>query len=165
VSAICYLGLGSNLDQPLAQLSAALTRIDKHPAMTLMASSRYYGSKAIGPGEQPDFVNAVVKIETALSSLQLLNDVQAIENLQGRKRNVRWGPRTLDIDILLYAEQVVDEPRLQIPHPRIAQRAFVLAPLQEIAPGLTLPNGTSLPRLLDYVSTDDVWLLQSQDGA
>ncbi len=164
MSAISYLGLGSNLQNPLAQLHTALANIDRHPSITLLACSRFYGSKAIGPGEQADYLNAAVKIETDLSALELLAEVQAIENQQGRERKLRWGARTLDIDILLYSDHVIDEPQLQIPHPRIAQRAFVLLPLQEIAPELKLPNGTSLPSLLDYLSPDDVWLMQSQDG-
>ena len=90
--------------------------------------------------------------------------MQAIENQHGRERRLRWGARTLDIDILLFDNQTISEPDLQIPHPRLSERAFVLVPLQKIAPDLQLPNGTSVASLLDYVSTDDVWLLQFQDG-
>lgn len=164
MTAICYLGLGSNLGDPVAQLNNALRALKTHPAISLLSCSAFYGSKAVGPGTQPDFANAAARIETPLPPAQLLLELQDIENRQGRERSLRWGARTLDIDILLYSDQVIDTPHLQIPHPRLTERAFVLLPLLEIAPDLRLPNGTSLPSLLDYVSTDDVWLLQSQDG-
>lgn len=160
----CYLGLGSNLDEPAAQLQQALASLREHPAISLHQCSRFYASKAIGPGAQDNYVNAVACIDTQLPAEQLLTELHIIEQRQGRKRALRWGPRTLDIDILLYGEHTIATPRLQIPHPRLAERAFVLLPLAEIAPELHLPNGTSLPSLLDYVGTDDVWLLQSQDG-
>lgn len=160
----CYLGLGSNLDDPVRQVTRALEALNAHPAIRLASRSSFFGSKAIGPGVQPDFVNAAAKIETTLPPAQLLTALQTIENLQGRERSLRWAARTLDIDILLFGAQVINELDLQVPHPRIAERAFVLLPLQEIAPDLRLPNGTSVASLLDYVSTDDVWLLQSQDG-
>lgn len=164
MTTLCYLGLGSNLGRPAEQLQQALTALREHPAIVLEQCSRFYGSKAVGPGQQGDYVNAVAAISTELPPEHLLTELQGIERHQGRTRTLRWGPRTLDIDILLYGDQTITTPRLQIPHPRLGERAFVLLPLSEIAPGLHLPNGTSLPSLLDYVSTDDVWLLQSQDG-
>ncbi|HCS26066.1 MAG TPA: 2-amino-4-hydroxy-6-hydroxymethyldihydropteridine diphosphokinase [Spongiibacteraceae bacterium] len=164
MTATCYLGLGSNLGDPVAHLTSALSALEQHPAIRLINRSPFYGSKAIGPGTQPDFINAVIEVQTTLAPAPLLHALQAIENQHGRERRLRWGARTLDIDILLYDNQTISEPDLQIPHPRLSERAFVLVPLQKIAPDLQLPNGTSVASLLDYVSTDDVWLLQFQDG-
>lgn len=160
----CYLGLGSNLGDPVAHLNSALRALNGHSAINLINCSPFFGSKAVGPGTQPDFVNAAVEVQTMLAPTALLHALQAIENQHGRERGLRWGARTLDIDILLFGAQIINLPDLQVPHPRLSERAFVLAPLQKIAPDLHLPNGTSVASLLDYVSTDDVWLLQSQDG-
>ncbi|WP_372748616.1 2-amino-4-hydroxy-6-hydroxymethyldihydropteridine diphosphokinase [Litorivivens sp.] len=156
----CYLGLGSNQADPQGQLSQALDRLAGTPGLHNLRCSRFYGSKAVGPGEQADYVNAVASVDTLLSPLALLDTLQQIENLHGRVRDVRWGPRTLDLDLLLYGEQTINTARLVVPHPRLAQRAFVLVPLAELAPDLTLPDGTCLSGLLDYASAEDLWLLQ-----
>ncbi|MBN8430713.1 2-amino-4-hydroxy-6-hydroxymethyldihydropteridine diphosphokinase [Microbulbifer salipaludis] len=144
----CYIGLGSNLDDPAAQLRRALEQIQGIPQTTLCASSAFYASAPIGPGEQPDYVNAVAELDTDLAAEALLDALQAIENSHGRERTLRWGARTLDLDILLYGDQQIDTVRLQVPHPRIAERNFVLEPLAELAPALILPGGTSLQALL-----------------
>lgn len=162
--ALSYLGLGSNLEQPRHQLRQALAALQAHPDIELLRCSRFYGSQAVGPGDQPDYVNAVAAITTLLAPQSLLSVLQAIENDQGRQRQQHWGPRTLDLDILLYGDWVVEHPDLQIPHPRLRERAFVVVPLLEIAPELCLPDGTSLRGLLDYVGADTVWPLQPQDG-
>lgn len=149
--AIVYLGLGANLDNPLRQLQAAVLALRAHPALHLSACSSFYASKPMGPQDQPDYVNAVVCIESDLAPLPLLDTLQHIENEAGRVREQRWGPRTLDIDILLYADQVIDSPRLQVPHPGLTEREFVLYPLLEIAPGLTLPDGHALQAIVNRI--------------
>ncbi|MAY35782.1 MAG: 2-amino-4-hydroxy-6-hydroxymethyldihydropteridine diphosphokinase [Spongiibacteraceae bacterium] len=156
----CYIGLGSNLDDPRSQIARALAALAAHPSMELVCTSSYYGSKAVGPGEQPDFVNAVAELRTALEPLDLLHALQAIEQQQGRVRAVRWGARTLDLDILLYGDLQLSSSELTLPHPRLQERPFVVVPLAEIAPELTLPDGTCLDRLLDYASREDVWRLE-----
>lgn len=144
----CYIGLGSNLAEPRQQLMRAETALANLPHSRLIAVSAYYQSQAIGPGEQPDYLNAVAALDTTLTPLALLDQLQAIEQAQGRVRTVRWGARTLDLDLLLYGNQVLDLPRLQVPHPRLGERAFVLRPLADLAPDLLLPAGQTLQQLL-----------------
>ncbi len=155
----CYIGLGSNLADPQRQLQQALSSLSSTSGISEVYCSRFYGSKAIGPGQQSDYVNAVARLETALSPLALLDALQTIENQQGRVRRERWGARTLDLDLLLYGDQVIDHPRLVVPHPRLTERSFVLVPLQELTPDLRLPDGTHLSGLLDYASADELWPL------
>lgn len=145
----CFVGLGSNLDDPVQQLQRALAALAALPASRLGAVSRFYRNPAIGPGPQPDFVNAVAELDTGLDAETLLAQLQAIETAQGRRRTVRWGARTLDLDLLLYGDQVIDTPTLQVPHPRMLERNFVLHPLHDIAPDLVLPDGSSLSGRLD----------------
>ncbi|MEJ2480973.1 MAG: 2-amino-4-hydroxy-6-hydroxymethyldihydropteridine diphosphokinase [Acidihalobacter sp.] len=143
-----YVGLGSNLDQPEEQLLRALDELSRLPGTRLSASSGLYRNPPMGPVPQPDYVNAVAALETGLSPLELLDGLQAIEQAHGRMRIERWGPRTLDLDLLLYAERVIDEPRLQVPHPGLHERPFVLYPLAEIAPELIIPGRGSLAEWL-----------------
>ncbi|GAB1264700.1 2-amino-4-hydroxy-6-hydroxymethyldihydropteridine diphosphokinase [Aurantivibrio infirmus] len=143
-----YIALGSNLDDPMRKVCDGLDALNSIPDTKLVAQSSWYGSKAIGPGEQPDYVNGVAKITTALSAQQLLTALQAIEAKHGRERRVRWAARTLDLDILLFGSDTVADENLSIPHPRLMERNFVLYPLAEISPELTLPNGLSLQSLL-----------------
>ena len=144
-----YLGLGSNLAQPAEQLQAALDALAELPDSQLIAVSSLYASKPLGPADQPDYVNAVAALDTALEPLQLLDRLQQIELQQGRQRKAeRWGPRTLDLDILLFGQELIDLPRLQVPHYHMQERPFVLYPLAEIAPELQLPDGRDLPTLL-----------------
>ncbi len=164
MNTICYLGLGSNLNEPAGQLRQALHSLSAHPHIVLLTCSSFYGSKAVGPGIQGDYVNAVAHISTTLSATRLLGELQTMELQQGRERSQRWGPRTLDIDILTYGQETIASADLQVPHPRIAERAFVVVPLLEIAPTLLLPDGTSVRSLLDYVCPDDVWRLQPENG-
>jgi 2-amino-4-hydroxy-6-hydroxymethyldihydropteridine diphosphokinase len=150
-----WIGLGSNLGQPERQLRAATWALAALPGSELGAVSPVYRSRAIGPGQQPDYLNAVAALETALAPLALLDALQDIEQRQGRVRTVRWGPRTLDLDILLYHDRTLDQPRLQVPHPRLAERAFVLYPLQDIAgPNLLLPDGAELGKLVSACPGD-----------
>lgn len=144
-----YLGLGSNLAEPLAQLRAALAALAALPRSALIAVSSFYASDPLGPADQPRYVNAVAALDTALAPLELLDALQAIELQQGRERKAeRWGPRTLDLDILLFGERLLDEPRLRVPHYHLHARPFVLYPLAEIAPNLRLADGRSLSDLL-----------------
>ena len=143
-----YIGLGSNLDAPSAQLRQAFTALAQLPRTQLVATSGLYSSDSLLPG-QPRYTNAVAALETELEPLALLDALQAIENGQGRVRKERWGPRTLDLDILLAGDQVLDEPRLKVPHYHMHARAFVLYPLAELVPpGFVLPDGRSLASLL-----------------
>ncbi|WP_444899950.1 2-amino-4-hydroxy-6-hydroxymethyldihydropteridine diphosphokinase [Microbulbifer sp. VAAC004] len=143
-----FIGLGSNLSEPQKQLRSALAAMEEIPDCRLLRCSSFYHSAPIGPGEQPDYVNAVVELECALTPIELLDQLQTIEQAHGRERSVRWGARTLDLDVLLFGEQQLDETRLQVPHPRMAERNFVLQPLSELDPQLQLPSGELLQQLL-----------------
>jgi 2-amino-4-hydroxy-6-hydroxymethyldihydropteridine diphosphokinase len=143
-----FVGLGSNLAQPEQQLRQALEAMAQLPHTELSACSAFYGSESLSPG-QPRYTNAVVRLQTQLAPLDLLDALQAIENLQGRVRLERWGPRTLDLDIILFGDLLLDEPRLKVPHYHLQARAFVLYPLAELVPGdFMLPDGRSLSGLL-----------------
>ena len=144
-----YIGLGSNLGEPLQQLDAAFTALNKLSGSRVTKRSSFYTSKPMGPADQPDYINAVAELETALAPQDLLLALQAIEQLQGRDRSgPRWGPRTLDLDLLLYADEVINTERLQVPHPGLAERDFVLIPLAEIAPELVIPGQPALKQLI-----------------
>ena len=148
----CYIGLGANLAQPLAQLQQAVAALRLLPASQLVAVSSFYGSKPMGPQDQPDYVNAVAALDTELPAEALLDALQQIEQQQGRQRkDERWGPRTLDLDILLYGDDIINSERLTVPHYGLKQREFVLYPLAEIAPNLHLPDGSVLSSLLQQV--------------
>ena len=139
-----YIGLGSNLDDPKAQLGQALAHLAALPVSHRVAVSHFYVSKPVGPQDQPDFINACVHLRTALSPLALLDQLQGIEQRQRRVRLRHWGPRTLDLDLLLYDDLVIDHPRLHLPHRELHRRGFVLIPLLDIAPDL-LHSGTRCP--------------------
>jgi 2-amino-4-hydroxy-6-hydroxymethyldihydropteridine diphosphokinase len=152
-SFLVYIGLGSNLEGPRGQVERALEELAGLPQSRLLRHSRLYRSAPLGPEGQPDYINAVAALETALSPLDLLDELQRIETLHGRVRGERWGARTLDLDLLLFGEERIELPRLKVPHPEMANRAFVLIPLAEIAPaGLVIPGLGSLDRLLPGVS-------------
>jgi len=140
----CFIGLGSNLDDPAGQLQQALAALGNLEHSRLGRISRRYRNPAVGPGEQPDFINAVAELFTDLPATTLLKALQDIETAQGRVRTVRWGARTLDLDLLLYGDTVIDTPELQVPHPRLPERNFVLYPLYDIEPELILPDGSAL---------------------
>lgn len=150
-----YIGLGSNLDDPLSQLVTACEALTTSDAITLECRSPWYRSKAVGP-EQPDYVNGVACLQTTLPPEALLDRLQEQENRQGRIRIQHWGPRTLDLDLLLYGDQTINTPRLTVPHPWLHTRNFVLQPLADIAPDLTLPNGDTVASLLSAVGTVDL---------
>ncbi len=151
-----YIGLGSNLLEPEAQLISALQAMARLPGCQLFSWSSFYRSRAIGPGVQPDYLNAAARMDTDLKPGQLLEQLQGIELDQGRARLQHWGPRTLDLDILLFDQMTLDTPRLQLPHPRMRQRAFVLLPLAEICPGLQLPGGGTVTECLADTDSVDV---------
>lgn len=144
-----YIGLGSNLAEPVQQLEAALAALGRLPRCRLVAQSSLYASDPLGPPDQPRYVNAVAALDCELAPLELLDALQAIEREQGRVRKAeRWGPRTLDLDILLFGNLQLDEERLRVPHYHMHARAFVLYPLAEIAPQLVLPDRRTLQELL-----------------
>jgi len=136
-----YVGLGSNLQGPTRQLENAFELLAEIPATRLIRKSSLYRSAPFGGVEQPDFVNAAAALMTRLSAAELLRELQRIEDARGRERgDVRWGPRVLDLDLLVYSDQKIEEPDLIIPHPGIGERNFVLLPLGEVAPGLNIPG-------------------------
>ncbi|MBK5005972.1 MULTISPECIES: 2-amino-4-hydroxy-6-hydroxymethyldihydropteridine diphosphokinase [Pseudomonas] len=144
-----YIGLGSNLDAPAHQLRSALQALGEIATSRLVSASALYTSDSLLPG-QPRYTNAVAALDTALAPLALLDALQAIENDQGRVRKERWGPRTLDLDILLFGDQVLDLPRLQVPHYHMHARPFVLYPLAELVPAdFQLADGRRLAQLLE----------------
>lgn len=158
--ALAYIGLGSNLEDPLAQITSAFDELADIPQSALRARSALYSSHAVGP-EQPDYINAVALLDTQLAPLTLLDALQAIEQAHQRVRIQHWGPRTLDLDLLLYGDQVIAEERLNVPHPYLTQRSFVLYPLADISPNLHLPDGTPLADLLSRCPADGLVRLPS----
>lgn len=143
----CYLGLGSNLANeigtPLEHLTRAITELNSNPQIRNLVASSFYSSNPMGPQDQPDFVNAVVGFETDLTPMALLDTCQALETGARRERLRHWGERSLDVDVLLFGDQVIHEPRLTVPHVGLFERNFVLVPLQEIAPNLII-NGNPI---------------------
>ncbi|GAB2668590.1 2-amino-4-hydroxy-6-hydroxymethyldihydropteridine diphosphokinase [Vibrio panuliri] len=157
-----YIAVGSNLADPVAQAKAAIDALKTLPKSALIQASQLYSSSPMGPQDQPDYINAVVAIKTELTPLELLDCTQAIELEQGRvRKDERWGPRTLDLDIILYGNEVIDSERLVVPHYGMKEREFVLYPLVEIAPNLTLPDGTELTQLLTQVDRNGLSVWQS----
>lgn len=149
---LCYIGLGSNLANPLAQIKQAILALQALPNVTDISVSSLYGSKPMGPQDQPDYVNAVVQLNWAASALELLDALQQIEQDHGRERKAeRWGARTLDLDIILFGQQQIQNERLTVPHYGMKTREFVLYPLAELTPDLTLPCGTELKYLLKQI--------------
>ena len=146
-----YIGLGANLGNPEEQLTGALQALAKMPQTKVVAFSKLYKSRPVGPGQQEDYCNAAAALETELLPDALLDELQAIEQTFGRERIIRWGARTLDLDILLYGNDVIDTERLTIPHKEMHWRSFVLIPLAEIAPNndFILPDGSCLAYFLD----------------
>lgn len=135
-----FLGLGSNVGDRENQLKKAIRLLDEQPGIKVVKVSSFYETEPVGYVDQPDFLNLCVEIQTELSPKAVLESGLAIEQQLHRVRKERWGPRTLDIDILLYGDQIIEEEDLTIPHPRMTERAFVLIPLQEIAPNKVEPR-------------------------
>ena len=149
---LVYIGLGANLAQPVQQLEQAVLALQSIKQTTLAQVSGFYSSKPMGPQDQPDYVNAVAALHTRLAAEDLLTELQQIELEQGRQRkDERWGPRTLDLDILLFGNDLIQTERLIVPHYGMKQREFVLYPLAELNSNLVLPDGTRLTELLKTV--------------
>jgi 2-amino-4-hydroxy-6-hydroxymethyldihydropteridine diphosphokinase len=136
---IAYVGLGSNLQDPVRQVEAAFEELDRLPRTRVVKRSSLYRTAPVGYADQPEFVNAVAQLETGLAAEQLLDELQGLEARHGRERSFPNAPRTLDLDLLLFGDLVLRTERLTVPHPRMRERAFVLEPLREIAPHLELP--------------------------
>ncbi|MFC3152198.1 2-amino-4-hydroxy-6-hydroxymethyldihydropteridine diphosphokinase [Litoribrevibacter euphylliae] len=145
---IAYIGMGSNLESPLEQLKSASQALHNHPDIQEIHFSHVYNTTPVGPQDQPDYVNAVAKLTTSLSAIELLDLLQAVEQEHGRVRTIRWGARTLDLDILLFNQEVINTERLIVPHCQMKVRNFVLIPLSDLSPNLVLPDGSSLSELL-----------------
>ncbi len=151
-----WIGLGSNLDDPQRHVERAIEELDRLPLTRRRDASRLYASRPLGPQDQPDFINAVVLLETRLSPLALLDQLQALEQRHRRVRARRWGPRTLDLDLLLFDDSILALPRLSVPHPELTHRAFVVLPLLELAPELVLPDGCRLATATEPLTQDDL---------
>jgi 2-amino-4-hydroxy-6-hydroxymethyldihydropteridine diphosphokinase len=153
-----YIGLGSNLENPTEQVQKAFQELDQLSATECVKRSGLFLTRPVGPQDQPDYINAAVKLETGLTAERLLDELQGLEQLHQRVRKAeQWGPRTLDLDLLLYDQQRITTARLLVPHPRMAGRAFVLYPLAEVAPlDLRIPGHGMLGELLEQVSSDGV---------
>lgn len=158
-----YIGLGSNLNNPQQQVLSAITALGALSETAIIAVSPWYRSAPMGPSDQPDYINGVAKLTTALSPHTLLKALQQIERSHHRVRKEHWGPRTLDLDILLYGNLTIEHPDLQVPHPGMAERNFVLRPLADIAPQLVLPNGIQLAELLEICPSEGIVRLSSGD--
>ncbi|MAA66383.1 MAG: 2-amino-4-hydroxy-6-hydroxymethyldihydropteridine diphosphokinase [Alteromonadaceae bacterium] len=154
-----YIGLGSNLADPLRQLAGAIAALAALPETCLIAQSPFYASKPVGPQDQPDFINGATHLRTSLLPLELLDQLQNIEQHHQRERIQHWGPRTLDLDLLLFGMQTINEPRLTVPHRELANRDFVLQPLLDLAPELTLPNGDTVAELRQRCPDNQLRLL------
>lgn len=159
---IALIGLGSNLDDPIAQVRSALVALSTALETRLISQSSLYRSAPIGPAGQPDYVNAVAMVATTLAPLALLDTLQAIEQAHGRVRAQHWGPRTLDLDLLLYGNQQINDARLVVPHPEMHKRAFVLVPLSEISPTALLPGVGRVAALLRQVETSELSRIDDQ---
>jgi 2-amino-4-hydroxy-6-hydroxymethyldihydropteridine diphosphokinase len=153
-----FIGLGSNLEDPLQQVKTALLELADLPGTQLLRCSRLYRSRAIGPA-QPDYINAVALLETCLEPLVLLDKLQQLEQEHHRVRGEHWGPRTLDLDILLVGNETIDHERLKVPHPYLTERNFVLYPLADIVPELILPSGVALSDLLAHCPREGLVIL------
>ncbi|GMR01232.1 MAG: 2-amino-4-hydroxy-6-hydroxymethyldihydropteridine diphosphokinase [Gammaproteobacteria bacterium] len=153
-TSIVYIGLGSNIEQPDLQIKNAITALDELPGVTVIRDSGYYKSKPMGPKDQPDYVNAVVEIETALEVAKLLKHCQQIEKQQGRIKSRRWGERTIDLDILLYADKQIQTDVLTVPHPGICLRDFVYMPLLKLNPDIKVPGTGLLKSIVEKLATE-----------
>lgn len=156
-SVIAYVGLGANLGDPPAQLDAALVGLQAQPRIVLQQCSHYWRSKAVGPQPQDDYCNAACRVSTTLTPDALLEVLQALEDAAGRTRDTHWGPRTLDLDLLHVDGVRCATSRLTLPHPWLARRPFVLVPLAEVAPGLTIPGIGPISSLAAHCDHGELW--------
>ncbi len=152
-----YIGLGSNLNNPSYQIKQALRMLKTIPTTHLKLYSSLYSSKAVGPKNQPDYINAVAILSVKLSPIKLLHKLQDIETERGRnRRGKRWQARTIDLDILMYGDKQLQTRQLTLPHPELYKRMFVLQPLYECVPDLILPNGQAIQDLIRYHSNERI---------
>ncbi|MDQ3057317.1 MAG: 2-amino-4-hydroxy-6-hydroxymethyldihydropteridine diphosphokinase [Pseudomonadota bacterium] len=158
-----FIALGGNLGDPVVTLYEAIRELDRLPSTRMVRASQLYRSAAWGVTEQPDFINAVALLETSLDARTLLDAMLVIERSHGRDRDVeaRWGPRTLDLDLLLYGDAVIDEPGLRVPHPHLHERAFVLLPLAEIAADAMIPGQGAVRELTAAIGSDAIEVLDN----
>ena len=154
-----YLGIGSNIGDAAGRVRDAITRLGHTPGIELLRAASLFGSKPFGPVEQSDFVNTVVEIATDWTPAELLQRLKQLEVAMGRIHGVRWGPREIDLDILLYGDRRIQTADLELPHPGIAARAFVLAPLAQLCPDLRLATGISVAQACAELTPGLVWLL------
>jgi 2-amino-4-hydroxy-6-hydroxymethyldihydropteridine diphosphokinase len=155
-----YIGIGSNLNEPRTQVLTAIEKLRALPNTRVIALSKLYGSKPFGPVKQGDFVNAVAGLLTQLDALTLLNEAKAIERALGRpEKYERWGPRVIDLDILVYGREKRSDPVLTIPHPGIVERNWVLYPLADIAPSLDIPGVGRVAELKGNIAPEGLWTL------
>ena len=157
----CFIGLGSNLEQPKEQVLSAFSELDALVSSNLVNKSSLYASKPLGPQDQPDYINAVAELETSLPALTLLAQMQAIENEHQRVRKEHWGPRTLDLDLLLYGEEIISLQSLTVPHPELGNRNFVVYPLYEIAPDVLIPGLSGIEDLISELDSSGLEKLQT----
>ena len=158
-----YIGLGSNLDDPVTQIKTALEQLAGLDRCRVLRASSLYRSPPMGPRDQPDYVNAVVLLRTTLAAEDLLDALQAIEQQHARVRDRHWGPRTLDLDLLLYGQSKIDDARLTVPHPGIGERNFVLYPLAEVDPALVIPGRGTVEALLEQCPDNGLTKLAEQE--
>jgi len=152
---LAYIAIGSNLASPLEQVNAAVQALGDIPQSRVVALSSFYRTPPLGPQDQPDYLNAAIALKTALSAESLLDNTQRIELQQGRvRKEERWGPRTLDLDIMLFGDAVINTKRLTVPHYDMKRRGFMLWPLFEIAPDLIFPDGETLSDLLAHLNAE-----------
>ena len=151
-----WIGLGGNIGDPMLALPAAIRQIGALPGTLLWGASRLYRTKAWGMTAQPDFINAVAVVDTTLGARELLDHLLAIERASGRERNERWGPRALDLDLLLYGDAVIDEPGMHVPHPLLHVRAFALVPLVEASPDAWIPGRGRADAALRALARDGI---------
>ena len=152
---LAYIAIGSNQASPLEQVNAAVQALGEIPQSRIVALSSFYRTPPLGPQDQPDYLNAAVVLETTLDAETLLDNTQRIELQQGRVRKAeRWGPRTLDLDIMLFGHEVINTERLTVPHYDMKNRGFMLWPLFEVTPDLTFPDGASLQAVLQNLNAD-----------
>ena len=152
---LAYIAIGSNLASPREQVNAAVQALGEIPQSKIVAVSSFYGTPPLGPQDQPDYLNAAVILETELGPEELLDNTQRIELQQGRVRKAeRWGPRTLDLDIMLFGHETINTERLTVPHYDMKNRGFMLWPLFEVAPDLIFPDGTPLKSILDNLNAE-----------
>lgn len=152
---VAYIGLGSNLNDPKQQILHALSSLRKIPDAEVVRVSSLYRSKPLGPEDQPDYVNAAAMLETSMSAFKLLTQLHQIEQDSGRIRDSQnWGPRIIDLDLLLFGDEKINEENLTVPHPEISNRNFVLYPLIEMTPDLTIPGQGAARDLLEQVAAE-----------